>query len=145
MKITRVDVIPLTGGTVDGGWPQGHQAEENLHTLLEIHTDAGVSGAGSCFTSGALVSGAMGLLWPLLEGESAVDMTVTLADGRTLKKQVRDCIGSRGRPMSDPEIEAKLTALAEGVLPRERVASIVEKTWGIDKLGDAATLIRIAA
>jgi L-alanine-DL-glutamate epimerase-like enolase superfamily enzyme len=73
MKITRVDVIPLTGGTVDGGWPQGHQAEENLHTLLEIHTDAGMTGAGSCFTSGALVSGAMGLLWPLLKGESAVE------------------------------------------------------------------------
>ena len=73
MKITHVDVIPLTGGTVDGGWPQGHEPEEDLHTLVEVHTDEGVTGIGSCFTSGSLVSGAMNLLWPLLEKESAVE------------------------------------------------------------------------
>jgi len=71
MKITRVDVIPLTGGTVDGGWPQGHEPEEDLHTLVEVITDEGLTGIGSCFTSGALVSGSMQLLWPLLEGEAA--------------------------------------------------------------------------
>ncbi len=73
MKIVQVEVIPLSGATVDGGWPQGHEPEENLHTLLEIHTDEGISGWGSCFTSGALVRGAIELLWPLLEGESAVE------------------------------------------------------------------------
>lgn len=73
MKIVRVNVIPLYGGTVDGGWPQGHEPQENLHTLLEVVTDDGLTGAGSCFTSGKLVEGAMQLLWPLLEGESAVE------------------------------------------------------------------------
>jgi D-galactarolactone cycloisomerase len=73
MKIVEVDVIPLTGGTVDGGWPQGHEPQENLHTLLEVKTDEGIRGVGSCFTSGTLISGAMELLWPLLEGESAVE------------------------------------------------------------------------
>ncbi|MEY3459295.1 MAG: L-rhamnonate dehydratase, partial [Planctomycetota bacterium] len=33
MKIRGVDVCPLTGATVDGGWPQGHEPQENLHTL----------------------------------------------------------------------------------------------------------------
>ena len=71
MKIVKVDVLPLEGGTVDGGWPQGHEPQENLHTLLRIETDAGLEGWGSCFTSSSLVAGAMQLLWPLLKDESA--------------------------------------------------------------------------
>lgn len=73
MKIVEVEVVPLVGGTVDGGWPQGHEPQENLHTLVEVRTDEGLSGWGSCFTSGALVSGALELLWPLLRGESGVE------------------------------------------------------------------------
>lgn len=71
MKILSVDVCPLTGATVDGGWPQGHEPQENLHTLLIVRTDSALVGYGSCFTSGRLVAGAMELLWPLLKGESA--------------------------------------------------------------------------
>lgn len=73
MKIVEVEVIPLVGGTVDGGWPQGHAPQENLHTLLRIRTDEGIDGWGSCFTSSALVTGAIALLWPLLDHESAVE------------------------------------------------------------------------
>ncbi|MDR3638855.1 MAG: mandelate racemase/muconate lactonizing enzyme family protein [Isosphaeraceae bacterium] len=73
MKIVSVDVCPLTGATVDGGWPQGHEPQENLHTLLVVRTDEGLAGYGSCFTSGKLVTGAVELLWPLLRGESAVE------------------------------------------------------------------------
>ena len=73
MKIVKLEVIPLVGGTVDGGWPQGHQKDENLHTLIEIVTDEGIRGVGSCFTSGTLVQGAVDLMWPLLDGESGVE------------------------------------------------------------------------
>ena len=73
MKITAIEVCPLVGGTVDGGWPQGHEPQEDLHTLVIVHTDAGIAGYGSCFTSGDLVRGAVKLLWPLLKGESAVE------------------------------------------------------------------------
>src|SRR4051812_13430458 len=73
MRITSIDVCPLTGATVDGGWPQGHEPQENLHTLIRIRTDSGPEGWGSCFTSGKLVAGAVELLWPLLRGESAVE------------------------------------------------------------------------
>ncbi|MEX0726097.1 MAG: mandelate racemase/muconate lactonizing enzyme family protein [Planctomycetaceae bacterium] len=73
MKIFDVEVIPLTGGTVDGGWPQGHEPEEDLHTLVIVKTDDGTEGVGSCFTSGSLIHGAMKLLWPLMNGESAVE------------------------------------------------------------------------
>jgi D-galactarolactone cycloisomerase len=73
MKIVDVRIFPLSGGTVDGGWPQGHEPQEDLHTLVEVVTDGGLTGWGSCFTSGPLVAGAMRLLWPLMEGASAIE------------------------------------------------------------------------
>jgi D-galactarolactone cycloisomerase len=72
VKIVGIDICPLTGATVDGGWPQGHEPQENLHTLLIVRTNSEFVGFGSCFTSGKLVVGALELLWPLLKGESAV-------------------------------------------------------------------------
>lgn len=71
--ITGLDVCPLTGATVDGGWPQGHEPQENLHTLIVIRTDSELVGYGSSFTSGKLVAGAIDLLWPLLKSESAIE------------------------------------------------------------------------
>ncbi|GAC1450972.1 MAG: mandelate racemase/muconate lactonizing enzyme family protein [Isosphaeraceae bacterium] len=73
MNIVALEIFPLTGATVDGGWPQGHEPQENLHTLVAVRTDAGLTGYGSCYTSGTLVKGAVELLWPLLRGESAVE------------------------------------------------------------------------
>jgi L-alanine-DL-glutamate epimerase-like enolase superfamily enzyme len=73
MRIRGVEVYPLTGDTVDGGWPQGHEPQENLHTLVRVISDGGLSGWGSCFTSGSLVAAAIQLLWPLLDNESAVE------------------------------------------------------------------------
>lgn len=73
MALTAVEIYPLTGGTVDGGWPQGHEPQENLHTLLIVRSDSGHCGYGSCFTSGKLVTGAVELLWPLLRGASSVE------------------------------------------------------------------------
>lgn len=73
MKVTGIDVCPLSGATVDGGWPQGHEAQEDLHTLVLVHAEDGLTGCGSCFTSGSLVAGAVKLLWPLLKGESALE------------------------------------------------------------------------
>jgi len=73
MKIAGIEIFPLTGGTVDGGWPEGHEPDDALHTLLEITTDEGVTGVGSCFTSGPLIQGSVKLLWPMLKGESAVE------------------------------------------------------------------------
>ncbi|MEA2632653.1 MAG: D-galactarolactone cycloisomerase, partial [Chloroflexota bacterium] len=73
MKILEIDVCTLTGATDDGGWPQGQEPQEDLHTLLIVRTDADHVGYGSCYTSGKLVAGAVELLWPLLRGESAVE------------------------------------------------------------------------
>ncbi len=73
MKITQIRSIPLLGKTPDGGWAQGFDPDENLHTLLEIVTDTGLIGRGSCFTSQALVDGSLKLLRPHLIGECALE------------------------------------------------------------------------
>ena len=70
MKIADIRTIPLVGATPDGGWEQGYDPGDNLHTLVEIITDEGVTGLGSVFTSARLVSGSLALLCPMLIGES---------------------------------------------------------------------------
>ena len=71
MKITDIRTIPLFGRTPQSGWTAETPASENLHTLIEIETDDGLTGIGSSYTSKALVDGGVGLLRPHLIGESA--------------------------------------------------------------------------
>jgi D-galactarolactone cycloisomerase len=73
MKITEVRTIPLRGETPDGGWAQGYDPNENLHTLVAVHTDEGMVGWGSCYTSQALVEASLQLLRPHLIGECAIE------------------------------------------------------------------------
>src|SRR5947199_8127699 len=71
MKIVDIRLTGLSGGTVDGGWPEGNPPEQDLNTLLEVITDEGLTGVGSVFTSKALTHGAVELLRPMLIGERA--------------------------------------------------------------------------
>lgn len=73
MKISSVRLLPLYGSTPDGGWGSGFDAGDNLHTLIELVTDEGVTGLGSIYTSAQLVQGAVALLRPFLIGASALD------------------------------------------------------------------------
>src|SRR5881275_1634232 len=71
MKILEVRITGLSGGTVDGGWPQGNKPEEDLNTIVEVLTDEGLSGVGSAMTSKSLIEAAVQLLRPHLIGERA--------------------------------------------------------------------------
>lgn len=73
MQITDIRVHRLLGGTVDGGWPAGHEPEDDLHTLVEVVAENGSSGFGSVFTSSGLVAAGLEQLRPLWTGESAVE------------------------------------------------------------------------
>lgn len=73
MQIVDILVHRLTGGTVDGGWPAGHKPEDDLHALVEVVTDEGLSGVGSVFTGYRLVEAGVRFLKPLWSGESAVE------------------------------------------------------------------------
>jgi L-alanine-DL-glutamate epimerase-like enolase superfamily enzyme len=73
MKITEIRTIPLGGATHDTGWPGGTDPAEQMNTLVEVHTDEGLTGLGSVFTSRHLVEAALGLLRPMLVGETAFE------------------------------------------------------------------------
>jgi L-alanine-DL-glutamate epimerase-like enolase superfamily enzyme len=73
MKITDVLTIPLRGATHDTGWPGGTDPNEQMNTLLEIETDEGLTGIGSCFTSLPFVEASLTLLKPLLVGETVFE------------------------------------------------------------------------
>ena len=73
MKIKDIRILPLVGATPDGGWDQGYEEQDNLHTLVEVITDEGVVGLGSVYTSAKLVEGSLNLLRPMLIGENAIE------------------------------------------------------------------------
>ncbi|MBI2826598.1 MAG: mandelate racemase/muconate lactonizing enzyme family protein [Planctomycetia bacterium] len=73
MKIAEVVTIPLCGATHDHGWPGGTDPLVQYNTLLEVRTDEGPAGLGSCYTTRALVEGSLDLLRPHLLGENALE------------------------------------------------------------------------
>lgn len=73
MLIRDIKTHRLIGGTVDGGWPEGHKPEDDLHTIIEVVTDEGLSGIGSVFTNHALVQAGIETLRQHWDGESAIE------------------------------------------------------------------------
>jgi L-alanine-DL-glutamate epimerase-like enolase superfamily enzyme len=73
MKITSVRCAGLRGATPEGGWSNELRPDDCVHTLIAVHTDAGLVGLGSVFTSDLLVRGSLKLLEPLLLGENALE------------------------------------------------------------------------
>lgn len=73
MKITHVRSIALRGATHDHGWPGGTDPNVQYNTLVEVQTDEGLTGIGSCYTTRALVEGSLELLRPHLIGETALE------------------------------------------------------------------------
>ncbi|HVK17512.1 MAG TPA: mandelate racemase/muconate lactonizing enzyme family protein [Fimbriiglobus sp.] len=71
MTIADLRLTGLTGGTVEGGWAEELVPEDNVHTVVEVIADDGRVGAGSAYTSLALVDAGVRLLRPLLVGERA--------------------------------------------------------------------------
>ncbi len=73
MKIVAVRTIPLRGATQDTGWPGGTDPHVDMNTLVEVTSDSGLVGLGSCFTSQTLVEAGLTLLRPLLLGETGLE------------------------------------------------------------------------
>ena len=73
------------------------------------------------------------------------DMTIVLKDGRTLEKKVRDCIGSKGRPMTDTELEAKFSDQSAAVIGKAATEALMADCWRLEAFADASVLVRRAA
>jgi D-galactarolactone cycloisomerase len=73
MRITEIRSAGLRGATPEGGWSIELRPDDCVHTLIAIHTDAGLTGLGSVFANDALVRGALQVLEPLYRGETALE------------------------------------------------------------------------
>ena len=73
MKIRDIRCAGLRGATPEGGWSTELKPDDCVHTLVVVHTDEGLTGVGSVFTSDALVRAAIALLEPLWRGEHALE------------------------------------------------------------------------
>lgn len=68
MRITEIRAAGLRGATPEGGWTNEIGPDDVIHTLVAVHTDEGVTGIGSAFSSEALVRAALELLHPVYVG-----------------------------------------------------------------------------
>lgn len=73
MRIVDIQAAGLRHGTPPGGWASEIKQEDCVHTLLAVHTDEGLTGWGSAFTSGELVQAALRVLEPLYLGENPLE------------------------------------------------------------------------
>src|SRR5215813_15023534 len=73
VKIRAIASVPLLGESPKGGWSAEIRPEDSVHTLVAVHTDAGITGHGSVFTNGGLVAAALKVLEPLYRGENALE------------------------------------------------------------------------
>jgi 2-methylcitrate dehydratase PrpD len=77
--------------------------------------------------------------------EDQVRIVVTTSDGRRLEKFIEHAVGSLERPMSDAQLESKLTGLADGVLPGDRIRQVMNLCWTIESVPEASVLARTAS
>lgn len=73
MRIREIRCAGLRGATPAGGWATELTPEDNVHTLVVVHTTEDLYGVGSVFTSEALVRASLEVLAPLAIGENAFE------------------------------------------------------------------------
>jgi 2-methylcitrate dehydratase len=72
-------------------------------------------------------------------------LTVTLADGRQLVREVEFPRGHAHNPMTDAEVEHKFRSMVEPRYGKERADRILAMCWELDKLKEAGDLIRLVS
>src|SRR6266849_1045720 len=72
-----------------------------------------------------------------------VIVNITTTDGRTLTKQLDYPKGDPRNPLSDPEIEEKFGALAEGVLSTGAQKKLKDAIWNLEKVGSVSKLMAL--
>jgi len=73
MKIREIRAVGLRGATPEGGWSNELRPDTCVHTLIAVHTDEGITGVGSVFTSDELVRASLSLLEPMARNENALE------------------------------------------------------------------------
>ncbi len=74
MKIVDIQTCGLRGASPEGGWSNEIQPDDIVHTLVAVHTDEGVVGLGSSFTTENLVKAAIEVLRVHLVGQNPLEV-----------------------------------------------------------------------
>ncbi len=74
----------------------------------------------------------------------AAEVELTTADGRQHRLSNPAARGSSSNPMSDAEIEAKLSTVAADWQPGYDAAPLIEAVWTLERSTDAAGLLALA-
>lgn len=80
---------------------------------------------------------------PLVAPDAAA-VTLTLTDGRVVKKPIKHAIGSLARPMTDADLEAKFSDLAEGSLGTAGTRQLLDLCWNVGTLDNVAVIAQAA-
>jgi 2-methylcitrate dehydratase len=70
-------------------------------------------------------------------------LTVTLANGKQLVKEVEFPRGHAGNPMTDAEVEGKFRRLVEPEYGQDRAGTILAGLWEMESAGHASALVRL--
>jgi 2-methylcitrate dehydratase PrpD len=76
--------------------------------------------------------------------EHQVDATVTTTDGRVLHLFIKHAIGSLGRPLTDKELNAKLTDMCDPIIGPKGSKALIKAARGIGTAPDMKRVIRAA-
>jgi hypothetical protein len=76
--------------------------------------------------------------------EDAVDINVTLSDGRRVEKQIAHAIGSLERPLSDDDLNAKFRGQSARVIGEAGCEALISLAWRLAELDDAGDVARAA-
>jgi 2-methylcitrate dehydratase len=70
-------------------------------------------------------------------------IVVTLADGKTITKEVEFPRGHAGNPMTDAEVEAKFRGTVEPKYGKAKADAILARCWELERLTSVTDLIRL--
>jgi 2-methylcitrate dehydratase PrpD len=76
--------------------------------------------------------------------EDQVRISIVAKDGRKFDRFVEHAVGSLDHPMTDRDLEAKFTGLANGVLPADRQRRLIDLCWDIASLPEASAVAKAA-
>ena len=75
--------------------------------------------------------------------EDAAHIRIRLKDGSVLERRIEHALGSRERPMSDADLEAKFRSQCAAALDRPAIDALVAACWSLDQSADSGKLARL--
>jgi 2-methylcitrate dehydratase PrpD len=76
--------------------------------------------------------------------EASADVTAVLADGRRVHVFVEHAIGSLANPMTEAQLEAKFSGMADAVLGADACRTLMDACWGVGAAPDVRALVSLA-